>query len=147
MKVILIKDVKKVGKKYETKEVSAGYAVNFLIPRKLAEASTESTMKRINNLKARDEGERKVREDLLMKNLKSVEGKTIELTASANDKGHLFKGIHQDEIVTAVKEQTELDLASEYIVLEKPIKEVGEHEIEVKVQDKSVKFKLVISAE
>ena len=147
MKVILIKDVKKVGRKYETKEVSAGYATNFLIPRKLAEISTESTIKRIHNLKARDEGERKIQEDLLMKNLKSVDSKTVNITAPANDKGHLFKGIHADEIVTAVKEQTELDLAPEYIVLEKPIKEVGEHEIEVKVQDKSVKFKLVVSAE
>ena len=147
MKVILLKDVKKVGKKFETKEVASGYALNFLIPRKMAEASTESAMKRLGHLKALDEGERKIHEDLLMKNLKALEGKTIELKEPANEKGHLFKGVHQEELVAAIKSQTQLDLAPEYIILEKPIKEVGEHEIEVKVQDKVSKFKLVISAE
>lgn len=146
MKVILLQDVRKVGKKFEVKEVASGFALNMLIPRKMAEAATDSAVKRLGNMKAKEEGEKKVREDLLMKNLKSVEGKIIEMSAPANEKGSLFKGIHAEEIVDAVKKQTELDLAPEYIILEKPVKEVGEHDIEVKVQDKSVKFKLVVSA-
>jgi large subunit ribosomal protein L9 len=140
MKVILLQDVKKVGKKFEVKEVASGYALNFLIPRKMAEASTQSSEKRIGNIKARAEGEQKVREDLLMKNLKSLDGKTIEISEKANEKGHLFKGVHQAELVTEIKKQTELDLAPDYIVLEKPLKEVGEHTVEVKVQDKIAKF-------
>jgi large subunit ribosomal protein L9 len=146
MKVILLHDVRKVGKKFEVKEVASGFALNMLIPRKLAEAATPSNLARYNNIKAREEGEKKVREDLLMKNLKSVDGKTIELKESANEKGHLFKGVHQEELVSAIKAQTELDLAAEYIMLDKPLKEVGEHEVEVKVQDKSAKFKVNIVA-
>lgn len=146
MKVILLKDVKKVGRKFEAKEVSSGYALNFLIPRKLAEAATASNEKRLGHLKAKADGEMKVREDLLMKNMKNIEGKTIEMSESANDKGHLFKGIHNDEIVAAIKNQTELDLSADHLMIEKPIKEVGEHDVEVKVQDKMVKFKLVVTA-
>lgn len=146
MKVILLKDVKNVGKKYEVKEVSDGHALNFLIPRKLAETSTESSSKRIHNIKAREDGEKRVNEDLLIKNLKQVNDVTLEIKETANEKGHLFKGIHQEEIVAELKKQGHLDLLPEYIILEKPIKEIGEHIIEVKVQDKTAKFKLVITA-
>lgn len=146
MKVILLKDVRKIGRKYEVKEVSDGYALNFLIPQKLAEVSTESAMKRLNNFKFREEGERRIREDLLIKNIKSLDGLTIEIAETANDKGHLFKGVHQAELVAEIKKQTELDLAPEYIILEKPLKEVGEHVVEVKVQDKTTKFKVNIVA-
>ena len=147
MKVILLKDVRKIGKKYDVKDVSDGYALNFLIPQKLAEVSTPKSMQRIDGLKSRDAAEQKIQEDLLMKNLKSLEGVSIELKENANEKGHLFKGVHKEEIISQIKKQTQLDITPEYIVLEKPLKEVGEHEIEAKVQDKSVKFKVVISAE
>jgi large subunit ribosomal protein L9 len=146
MKVILLQDVRKVGKKFEVKEVASGFALNMLIPRKLAEAATPSALARFTNIKAREDGEKKVREDLLMKNLKQLDGATIELKESANEKGHLFKGIHTEELVQAIKAQKDLDLAAEYIQLEKPIKEVGEHTIEVKVQDKSATFKANIVA-
>jgi large subunit ribosomal protein L9 len=103
MKVILLKDVRKVGKKFETKDVADGYALNFLIPRKLAEASTPSSMKKVENLKSRDAAEKKVQEDLLKKNLASFNGVTIEMKENANEKGNLFKGIHKEEIIEALK--------------------------------------------
>lgn len=146
MKVILLQDVRKVGKKYEVKEVASGYALNLLIPQKLAEAATPSALARFNNIKAREEGERKVHEDLLIKNFKQLDGKTITISETANEKGHLFKGIHQAELVAEIKKQTALDLAPEYIQLDKPLKEVGEHTIEVKVQEKTATFKVNIVA-
>ena len=145
MKVILLQDVRKVGKKFETKDVADGYALNFLIPRKLAEVANTSNSKRVGDLKSKEEAEKKVQEDLLMKNLKSLEGITVELKENTNEKGHLFKGVNKQEIVEALKSQGHLDLAAEYIMLEKPIKEAGEYTIEAKVQDKSASFKLVIS--
>ncbi|MDQ3077167.1 MAG: 50S ribosomal protein L9 [bacterium] len=147
MKVILLKDVKKVGKKFEVKDVADGFALNFLIPRKFAEVSNDSNTRKVETLKVRDTAEKKIQEDLLMKNLKGLEGITLELKENANGKGHLFKGVHKEEIVAGLKTQGHLDIPSDYIVLEKPIKEVGEHTIEVKVQDKSANFKLVISAQ
>ncbi len=146
MKVILLKDAKKVGKKFEVKEVSDGYALNFLIPNRVAEVATTSSLSKLETLKTREAQEKKVQEDLLVMNLKSLDGVTIELEEPANEKGSLFKGVHKEEIVGALKTQGHLDLLPEYIMLEKPIKEVGEHLIEAKVQDKTVKFKVVISA-
>lgn len=146
MKVILLKDVRKVGKRFETKDVSDGYALNFLIPNKLAEASTAASTKRIDAIKVKDEAEKKIQEDLLIKNLKSLDGGKIELTENANDKGHLFKGVHKEELVAAIKTQVKLDITPDYIVLDKPLKEVGEHIVEVKVQDKAAKFKVIIQA-
>ncbi len=147
MKVILLKDVRKIGKKFEVKEVSNGYALNYLIPNRMAEVSNESNVKKIENLRVRDQAEKKIQEDLLIKNLKGLEGITIELKENANEKGHLFKGVHKEEIVEALKAQGHLDIPADYIMLDKQIKEVGEHTIEVKVQEKSVSFKLVISAQ
>ncbi len=147
MKVILLKDVKKLGKKFEIKSVADGFALNFLIPQRLAEVSNDSNMSKLNARKTMDEAQKKIQEDLLMKNLKSLDGVTLELKEAANDKGHLFKGVHKEEITAGLKSQGHLDITPNYIVLDKPIKEVGEYEIEAKVQEKSVKFKLVISAQ
>ncbi len=144
MKVILLKDVRNVGKKFDTKNVADGFALNFLIPQKLAEVSTPTSAKKVEMLKAKDAAEKKIQEDLLMKNLKNLKDIKIEIKAKANEKGHLFKGIHKDEIVAEIKKQTELDITPEYLIIEKPLKQVGDYSVEAKVQDKSASFKLTI---
>ncbi len=147
MKIILLKDVPKVGKKYELKEISDGYALNLLIPRGLAIAATKEAIKRIDLEKSRDEGEKKVHHELLMKNLAELEGVTVTMVEKANEKGHLFAGVHKLEIIPAIQKQTRLQIDPEHIVLDKPIKEVGMHSVEVKVGDKSIKFSLDIKGE
>lgn len=146
MKVILLKDVPKVGHKYQVATVSDGYAMNFLFPKGLAEVASGKAMERLEAMKATEEAERKVREDLLLKNMAEISGITVEMSGKANDKGHLFAGIHKDALIPAIKEQTRIDIAPEYITLDKPIKEVGEHKIPVVVQDKQVEFTLVVRA-
>ena len=144
MKVIFLKDVPKVGRKYEVKNMADGYALNLLIPKGLAIAATADALKRIELIKSRDEGERRVHEELLLKNMKELDGVTITMTERANEKGHLFAGVHKAEIIPAIEAQTRLQIAPEFLVLDKPIKETGEHKVEVKIKDKSVKFTLVI---
>ena len=146
MKVILLKSVPKVGNKYDVVNVAEGYAMNSLFPRGLAEKASDKAMSRVVEFKAAEEAERKVREDLLMKNLKDMASVSIEIAGKASEKGHLFAGIHKDEIIKALKEQSHLDITPEYILLEKPIKEVGDHNINVKVQDKTATFTLKIVA-
>ncbi len=146
MKVILNHDIPKVGKKYDVKDVADGYALNFLLPKGMAETATPKAMKKLDGLKATLAVERKVQEDLLAKNLKSLDGVRLEMEEKANDKGHLFAGLHTDQIVPALKKQTGVDVLPEFILLDKPIKELGEHSIEVKVGEKSAKFTLVITA-
>jgi large subunit ribosomal protein L9 len=87
-----------------------------------------------------------VQEDLLLMNLKAIEGVTLEISEKANEKGHLFAGVHKEEIIAHMKKDKHIDLLPDFIVLEKPIKEVGEHSVEIKVKDKSAKLKLVITA-
>jgi len=144
MKIILLKDVQKVGKKFEVKNVSDGYALNHLIPSGFAEAATPAAMKRAEALKARKAVEENIQHDLLMKNLSDLKDLSIEVMEAANEKGHLFKGIHKGEILDILRSQKNLVFLPEHILLEKPIKEVGEHDIAVKVGNGSGTFTLVV---
>lgn len=144
MKVILLKDVAKLGRKYDTKEVSSGHALNLLIPQKLAIAATKEALKRIDVLKAQAEGERKVHEDLLVMNIKGLDGIEITISGKANEKGHLFAGLHRESIAEEIFKQTKLQIDPSFIQLEHPIKEVGDHIVEVKGGGKSAKFKVII---
>ncbi|MCK5059688.1 MAG: 50S ribosomal protein L9 [Candidatus Pacebacteria bacterium] len=145
MKVVLIKDTPKVGKKYDVKEVAAGYAENFLFPKDLAKPATPAFLARIKVERKQIEAEQKVHEDLLLKNIKDIAEIHITLEEKANEKGHLFAGVHKEEISKAIKEQTHLDILPDFIDLEHPIKEVGEHIITVKAHDKEQAFKLTIN--
>jgi large subunit ribosomal protein L9 len=146
MKIILLKDIPKVGKRYETKEIAEGYALNLLIPKGLAIVATADAVKRISTEKAKADGERRVHEELLSKNLKELDGASITIAERANEKGSLFAGIHKAELAPHIQSQTRIQIAPEYIVLDKPIKETGEYVIQVKVGDKSAKFKLTVTA-
>lgn len=146
MKVILLKDVPKLGKRYDTKTVSDGHALNLLIPRGLALAATPDAIKRLGLEKSRIEGERKVQEELLAQNLKGLSGVVLTVSGKANEKGHLFAGLHREEIVKELSAQAHLDIDPYSIQLEHPLKEVGEHAIQVKAAGKSVSFKLIIKA-
>ncbi len=144
MKVILLKDVTNIGKKYDIKDISSGHAQNFLIPNGLAIIATPQAIKRAQVEIAKIEGERKVMEDLIAKNIKDLDEATIRISSKANDKGHLFAGIHKDELVSEIKKQTELDLAPEFIELEHPIKQLGEYTVAVKKGNHNAKLKVIV---
>jgi large subunit ribosomal protein L9 len=146
MKIVLLKDAKNVGKKHDVKVVADGFALNSLIPQGVAEVATAKALARVEAIKKQEEAERKVRADLLAKNLKSLHDAEVTVTADANEKGHLFAGLHGAEIAPLVKEQTRIDVLPEFIVLEKPIKEVGNHKIDVKVQGQTATFTLHVKA-
>ena len=146
MKVIFLQDVSRVGRKYDIKEVNDGYAVNFLLPKKLAELATPKAIAELEKRKKNIEIEREVQESILLKNLEEIRGKTITIKGKANDKGHLFSAIHKKEIVEAMKEQHHAAIGEEFISLEKPIKEIGEHEIPISIKGKKSSFKLVVEA-
>jgi large subunit ribosomal protein L9 len=143
MKVLFLKDVPKLGKKHDVKEVADGYARNFLLPKKLAEPATKDTVERVSKMKAEAAQMKKVDEDLLMKNLKSLAETTITLLGKANEKGHLFASIHKEEILDALR-KTGLSVPAEYVELEKPIKEVGNHTIPFMMGNKQGSFTLVV---
>jgi large subunit ribosomal protein L9 len=147
MKIILLKDVKKIGKKYDTKEVADGYALNMLFPNGLAIPATASNVKMIESKKKGDMLENAKNEAELQKALNEIKGISIEMTGKVNDKGHLFAGIHKEAIIQAIKNQKGINISHDHLILEKPIKEIGDHAITVKVQNREVTFKLIIKTE
>lgn len=146
MKIILLKDVSKLGRKYDVKTVSDGHALNLLIPQGLAISATPDALKRIESEKSKMEGEQRVQEELLIKNIEGLKDATITILAKANEKGHLFAGLHKEALAAEIEKQTRLQLDPSFIQLEHPLKTTGEHVIEVKAANKTAKFKLVIGA-
>lgn len=144
MKVIFLQDVQRVGKRHDVKEISDGYVVNFLLPRKLAVVATPKAIAELETRKKEIAIEREVQENLLVKNLEAIKDKTITIKVKADEKGHLFSKIHKKEIVEAMKEQNHADIGEEFIVLEKPIKELGEHEIPISIKNKKSSFRLMV---
>lgn len=128
MRVILIKDVAKVGRKNEVKELADGFARNFIIARGLGVLATD---KNLAKLKA-EGAEKKVKIDLLDQTLLDLENKVIKLEAKANDQGHLFASIHLADILTALKQQHRVDIPESLVIYSEPIKTVGDHRVELK---------------
>jgi large subunit ribosomal protein L9 len=147
MKVILKEDIKGVGKKYEVKNVADGYADNFLIPRKLAEYASPDAVKAAEILKATSAAEIEIREKLGQKQIEMLKGVKVVLKKKGNEKGHLFEKIHQQEISEALKEQAKIEINPEFLMVEKPIKEIGEHTVSVQVGKNKSEFKVVVEAE
>ncbi|MFZ2620968.1 MAG: 50S ribosomal protein L9 [Minisyncoccia bacterium] len=147
MKIILLKDIAKVGRKYDIKDVAEGFALNMLIPRGVAQIATPGAIKKVEEMKSRDMTDRKIQEELLLKNLEVIKNLKINLKEKASDKGHLFAGITKEMLVSEILKSTRLNLDPESIKLAKPIKEVGEHFIAVEALGKKAEFTLKIEAE
>jgi len=146
MKVILLKDVPKVGKKYDVCDASNGFARNFLIARGLAELATDKNINRVGLSKKQNANKDVLQKNLLLKNIAELEGKEFLINGKANDKGHLFAGIHKEEIASAIKSQSNIDVPINHIELESPIKEVGKFELNIKVDSKKVNISVKIEA-
>lgn len=143
MKIIFLKDVPRIGKKYEVKEVANGYG-RHLIATRVAELATPETVSRIEKKVAVDASQRKVHSDLLLKSLEGLSGVTIALKGKTNEQGHLFASIHKEEILTELKRATHLDMHPDYLILERPLKALGTYEIPVSVEGKHASFTVVV---
>jgi len=104
-----------------------------LFPRKLAESATPDAIKKVELLKTQNVAEIEIRENLAKKSMEILNGVVVTLNKKANEKGSLFSSIHKEEIVEALKSQSNIDLPVEFIELEKPIKQTGEHKIKISV--------------
>jgi large subunit ribosomal protein L9 len=147
MKVILLKDVAKIGKKFDIKNVADGHALNFLIPKKLAELATNNAVSKIELVKQVDLAEKKIQNELLEKSIETLNNLVINIESKANEKGHLFAGIDKSEIMKEVLSKTRINIPENYVLLDKPLKEIGEHKIKVEVGNKKASFTVKIIAE
>lgn len=147
MQVILLSDVKNVGKKYDTVDVAPGFARNFIFARGLGEAITKGTAKRVAEMGKKREAE-KVRQDaLLAKAFAGLKSAVITLKRSANEEGHLYAGVGREEIAEELGKAVGASFTTEHITLEKPLKMVGEFVVPALLDGKAAEFKVVIEAE
>jgi large subunit ribosomal protein L9 len=138
MKIILIKDTKKVGRKYEVKDVADGFALNSLIPGKFAIPATASNLKMIETKKLGDLSISKNMSESVLKALEKLpEGKLI-IEGKVNEKGHLFAGIHEEKIVEEFKKVTGSELPVGSLEIDQAIKGIGEYKIKIKAGDRMV---------
>ena len=133
MKVILLKDVKKVGKKDQTVEVSDGYARNMIIPKGLGlPASAEN----LNNLKLKNKNEEKKEEKLrgiANENKEKIESSKIVLFIKAGSNGKTFGSITSKEIAEEVKNALKIDVDKKDVLLDESLKNIGTYDVKIKL--------------
>lgn len=148
MKIILLQDVKALGKKGEIVNVNDGYARNFILPKKLG---LEATGKNLNDLKLQKANEEKVAQQILdeAKELgKKIEAGKVELVIKIGEGGRAFGSVSSKEIAVAVKEQMGYDIDKKKIQLKDSIKTLGTHTVPVKLHPKvTAELKVIVTEE
>jgi len=144
MKVILLQDVKKVGKKGDVIEASDGYARNFLFPRKLAQEANDSNMHILNNKKENERKQKLAELEAAQKLAGELKGKEITIKAKTGESGKLFGAITSKDVAELIKAQYKIEIDKKKIVMD-TIKLAGGYEIEVKLYPEvSTKMKVII---
>lgn len=138
MKVILLADVKTLGKKGEVVDVSDGYARNFILPKKLG---VEASSQNMNDLKLQKANEVKVAKEQLVAAqafAKELETKEVVVTMKGGEGGKVFGSVSTKEIAQAAKEQCSMEIDKKKIQLAEPIKSFGVYEVKVKLHPQVV---------
>ena len=125
MKVVLLKDVPKLGRTHEVKEVSDGYAANFLFPRKLAQPATPVILAKIEEMSLKQAAQAKVQNAFFAKYLEILKDKPVVIYSKANEQGHLFAGIHKAVILEAIWEKIGAEFPEDALLLDKPVRVTG----------------------
>jgi large subunit ribosomal protein L9 len=143
MKIILLQDIKSLGKKGDIKNVSDGYARNFLFPKKLAQLATDLSIKNIITQKEKEKTEEAKNANKMRQLAGALKEKEIVLKSKEKN-GKLFGSISARDIAKNLKKEG-FNVAEEKIILPDPVKKTGEYEIEIKLTaDISSRIKLKV---
>ncbi|MEK7541061.1 MAG: 50S ribosomal protein L9 [Patescibacteria group bacterium] len=147
MKIILLKDVQDLGKKYEIKEVKNGHARNFLIPQGLAKIATKQALKWLETRK--EIMEKEIEEDLkkAQEMASTLDGLELNIPVKVGGEGQLFESINSQKLADKLKEMG-FGIKKSQIKLENPIKELGEFPVYINLDHNlEVEIKVIITAE
>ena len=128
MKVILLKDVARIGLKGTVTDVPTGFAQNKLIPQHLAVPATPANLKRAQKLQAEAEAAMDKKDAAFEAAVAGLTNNKVTITVEANDQGHMFKAVSKEDIIEAAK-AAGVDVPAAMLTIPTAIKEVGEHEI------------------
>lgn len=136
MKVILLQDVKGTGKKGEIKEVSDGYARNFLLKKKVAVEANNTNLKELDEKSKSKERKELIEYEEAVLLGKQMEDVNIEIYSKAGEGGRLFGSITSKEIAEQLKKQKNIDVDKRKILLDEPIRSLGSRFVEIKIHQK-----------
>jgi large subunit ribosomal protein L9 len=145
MKLILQRDVAKIGKRFATVDVPQGYALNHLIPTGAGVPATTENQKRIDAQKNRSKEKDESSLTQFKAACEALTGGTVTLEIDASDQGHLFEGLTKDKIADHLAQKGHV-LAADTIELKAPLKDLGEHAISISLGDTSATFTLELTA-
>jgi large subunit ribosomal protein L9 len=147
MRVILLEDVENLGKKYEVKEVKAGYARNFLIPKGLAKAATKEALQWLATQK--EVVTKKAEEDLkrVQESASNIDDQEVIIPVKIGEEGQLFESITSQKISEKLKELG-FDVKKIQVDLPEPIKELGEFPVKIKFEHNlEAEIKIIVTKE
>ncbi|OGG88098.1 50S ribosomal protein L9 [Candidatus Kaiserbacteria bacterium RIFOXYD1_FULL_42_15] len=143
MKVILLRDVAKLGKRFELTTVPDGYALNKLIPQGLAEASTPENVKRVLARKDKQIIDSATQIEVFLSACEALKESTITLAVEANEQQHLFKAVKESDVARALADAG-YAISTDLIKLAEPIKALGVYEVAIQLADKHGLVKLEV---
>jgi len=145
MKIILLKDVAKVGQRGSVKEISDGYALNYLIPRGLAEQATPVKIAAHEAAQKKEDEARAHESETLKQVVQSLEGARITLSVRATEKGGLFKAISAVDVLREMQKERGVVIPAGILDI-KSMKSVGEYPIKIKASGAEAHITVVIVA-
>ena len=144
MKVILLKDVKNLGKKGDVIEASDGYARNYLFPRKLAEQATDSSLHILNAKKTIERKAKLAEVEAAQKLAEELRDKVVKVTGKSGDGGRLFGAITNKDVAGLIEKEYKIKIDNKKILME-TIKVLGTYTIEIKIYPEiTTKMKVMV---
>lgn len=129
MKVILLRDVARVGKRYDIAEVADGFALNRLIPQGDAEPATPKNVERVERMRSKVSKDSAAEHEAFVAAVSTIKKEPLVVLREINEQGNLFKAVKPADVALALKERTGFSIEDRAVSMEAPIKSVGEHEI------------------
>ena len=146
MKVMLVQDVKNLGKKGEIKEVTDGYARNYLIPKGLAEEATPARLKESEEIRQRQERKKSKEENKARRIQAQIDGKTISIKAKTGGGEKLFGAVTSREVAETLSQEFGVQVDRKKIELGEPIKHLGKYPVQIKIYP-GIQAELQVSVE
>ncbi len=146
MKVILLKNVPKIGKANEIKDLPDGYVRNFIIPQKLGIIATPDAVNKLQHAQSEAKVGREIQSDLFKKNLRAVHGAGVTIAAKTNAEGHLYKAVGPKDVVAALKKEHHIAIEEKYVFME-PIKQTGTFSARVEALDVKEQIEVTVVSE
>jgi len=146
MEVLLLSNITGIGQKNDLLTVASGYALNCLLPQRLAIVATPKVRKQYAEL-IKKRAEERAQERAMLESLASaLSGKVVHITASVSKGGTLYASIHEKEIAAALQEEFSLTIPVESITIKEPIKTVGKHSVAVLIGAQSSTLEIEVKA-